>query len=98
MWGLHRDRWEAFPPSAAGKMRRPPCLPRVCLQGLIPYMKTVSQRLEVLESEPSQDTPFGRLCPPLGQTRLKAAELIGALVRLGNADAENAIIAAGGSR
>eukprot|EP00891_Asterochloris_glomerata_P004552 jgi/Astpho2/4552/gw1.00067.97.1_t len=65
------------------------------LCGLVPYMKAVSQRLEVLESEPFQDTPFGRLCPPLGQTRLKAAELIGALVRLGNADAETAIIAAG---
>ena len=84
-------------PAAAVKMHRRSWPPLVCLQGLIPYMKTVSQRLEVLESEPSQDTPFGRLCPPLGQTRLKAAELIGALVRLGNADAENAIIAAGRS-
>lgn len=95
---LHRDTWEASLPAAAVKMHWPPCLPLVCLQGLVPYMKAVSQRLEVLESEPFQDTPFGRLCPPLGQTRLKAAELIGALVRLGNADAETAIIAAGGSR
>ena len=94
---MFRDRWEAFLPAAAVKMHRPMCFPHVCLQGLIPYMKTISQRLEVLDSEPFQDTPFGRLCPPLGQTRLKAAELIGALVRLGNADAENAIIAAGGS-
>lgn len=47
------------------------------------------------EEGTAQETPFGRLAPPLGSARLKAVEAIYALLAMGDPAAEEGVMESG---
>ena len=58
-------------------------LKEAAVDSIVAYMDTISQQLDVVDSEQTIETPFGVLKPPLGSLRLKLIELLSAMLRLG---------------
>ncbi|KAK9834883.1 hypothetical protein WJX81_006337 [Elliptochloris bilobata] len=66
------------------------------VQGVLGHLGRLVEMLEQGVGGPTaQETPFGLLEPPLGTARLKAVEVVAALLRLGSTSAEQGVREAG---
>lgn len=63
--------------------------PDLTAQGVLGHLERLVVMLEEgVGGAVAQETPFGMLAPPLGTARLKAVEVVAALLRMGSPSAE----------
>jgi serine/threonine-protein phosphatase 6 regulatory subunit 3 len=76
--------------SAGGSMSKPRAEAVATMLEYVPQL--VEHMRTPADAAARQETPYGLLAPPLGRARLKAIELLAALLRVGDEAADNALI------